>query len=82
MAQSSRRRSAVKDAIGEVQRRLSALPPCPEVEALRSEADGYMREADLWSASQTSSQERERLMRQVLKLHVEVAKLERDKPKE
>jgi hypothetical protein len=41
-----------------------------------------MREADLWSASQTSSQERERLMRQVLKLHVEVAKLERDKPKE
>jgi hypothetical protein len=80
MAQSSRRRSAVKEAIDDVLRRISGLPPSTEVEALRAQAEEYLREAGQWSSAQPPRQERELLMRHVLKLHVEVAKLERAKP--
>jgi hypothetical protein len=77
MAQSSRRRSAVKNAIDEVLRRLSALPTSPGVEAVRAKAEGYLRETDSWTASQPVALEKERLMKRVLKLHVDVAELER-----
>ena len=80
VAISSRRRSAVKQAIDVVVRRLSALPTSPEVEALQQQAEKYLREADAWTASHPVAQEKERLMKRVLKLHVEVAKLERQGP--
>jgi hypothetical protein len=73
----SRRLALVKDAIEIVVRRLSALPASPEVEELRTRAQDYLREADGWSTSPPTVEERERLMKRVLKLHVEVAKLER-----
>jgi len=38
---------------------------------------GYMREADEWTATSPTAQEKERLMKHVLKVHVEVAKLEK-----
>jgi hypothetical protein len=77
MAQSSRRRSAVKDSIDDIVRRLSALPSSPEVEALRAQAEEYLREKDGWSESQPVAREKEQLMKRVLELHVKVAKLER-----
>ena len=77
MAQSSRRRSAVKDAIDDIVRRLSALPSSPEVEASRAQAEEYLREKDAWSDSQPVAREKEQLMKRVLELHLKVAKLER-----
>jgi hypothetical protein len=77
MAQSSRRRSAVKDSIDDIVRRLSALPSSQDTDALRARADEYLREQDAWSPSRPSPMEKERLMKRVLALHLDVAKLER-----
>lgn len=66
-----------KAAIENILHRLSALPPSPEAEALRAKAVEYMREVDAWTSTQPSAQEKERLMKRALKLHTEVAKLER-----
>lgn len=39
---------AVKDAIDVVLRRLSALPPSPEVEELRARAEDWLQQAQGW----------------------------------
>jgi hypothetical protein len=75
--QSTRRRSVARSAIDNVLHRISALPPSPLADSLRSQAEAYMRETDDWTAASPSVQEKERLMKAVLKLHVEVAKLEK-----
>jgi hypothetical protein len=80
MAPTSRRRSAVKESIDDILRRLSAIPSSPEADGLRALAEGYLGEADAWSASQPVAAEKERLMKRLLKLHLEVAKLERRPP--
>jgi hypothetical protein len=67
----------VRDAIKVVQRRLAAPPPSPEVEELRARAEVYRLEAEAWKVSSPTAEERERLMKRVLSLHVEVAKLDR-----
>jgi hypothetical protein len=67
----------VKDAIEVVVRRLSALPQSVAVEELRLKIEESRREADGWKVSPPNAEEPERLMRRVLKLHVEVAKVER-----
>jgi hypothetical protein len=79
MADSSRRRSTVKAAIENILHRLSALPPSAEVETLRGRAVAYLGETDGWTPSQPTVEETEQLMRRVLKLHVELAKLERQR---
>jgi hypothetical protein len=53
------------------------LPPSPEVDALRALAEQYLREAEAWGATQPAAKEKEHMMRRVLKLHVELAKLRR-----
>ena len=58
-------------------RSLSTLPTSPEVEALRVRAIQYARAVDGWTASPPTSEERDKLMKRILKLHVEVARLER-----
>lgn len=68
----------VGDAIDVIVRRLSVLHPSPEVEALRAQAEEYMREADSWTSCHPVAREKEALMKRLLKLHVEVAKLERE----
>jgi hypothetical protein len=65
------------DAIDVVVRRLSALPASAEVKDLRHRIEESLREADRSRVSPPSPEELERLMRRVLRLHVEVAKLER-----
>jgi hypothetical protein len=77
MAYRSRRLSLVSDAIEVVLRRLSALPPSPEAEELRAKAEQYQRGADGWKVSPPAAEERDRMSKGVLNLHVEVAKLER-----
>jgi hypothetical protein len=74
----SRRLALVVDAIEVVSRRLSALPASREVEALRARATECRRETDTWRTSPPAAAERDKLMKRVLNLHVEVAKLERD----
>ena len=66
-----------KAAIDNLLLRLSALPSSVEVEALHAKASAYMHEAEAWTATHPATQEKERLMKHVLKLHAEVAKLER-----
>ena len=77
MALPTRRLSVIHEAIDVVLRRLSVVPPSPEVEALRAEAEECIRKTEGWSASSPVAQQKERLMMRVLKLHVEAAKLER-----
>jgi hypothetical protein len=77
MADSSRRRSVAKAAIENVLHRLSALPPSHEVESLRTRAEEYLEQAKAWTSTVPVAEEKERLMKRVLKLHVEVTKLER-----
>jgi hypothetical protein len=78
MAHSSRQIFIVRDAIDNILRRRSALPPSAEVDELRAKADRCEREADAWNTS--PAEDRERLTKVVHKLHVEVATLERPKP--
>jgi hypothetical protein len=66
-----------KAAIENVLLRLAALPPSPLADSLRSQAEAYRRETDDWTSASPSAQDKERLMKGVLKLHVEVAKLEK-----
>lgn len=47
---------------------------------MRARAESYLREADGWSTSPPTVEERERLMKRVLGLHTAVAKLERQRP--
>ncbi|MGO9838965.1 MAG: hypothetical protein ACLP1X_32690 [Polyangiaceae bacterium] len=79
-ASASLRLFRVMDAIEEVVRRLSALPASAEVTDLRHRIEESLREADRSRVSARSPEELERLMRRVLRLHVEVAKLERQIP--
>ena len=77
MGGATRRLRVINEAIDVVLRRLSALPPSPELDALRATADACLRKTEAWPASQPAAEEKERLMKRVLKLHVEVADLER-----
>ena len=71
--------SVAEDAIDVVLRRVSVLPPCPEVDALLSRAARYLGEAEKWRTAPPTVQDRETLMKRVLALHVELARIERGK---
>lgn len=77
MHHSSRRRSAVQDALQEVLRRTAPLPASPERDAIRNKAEEYLRERAGWSASSPAPAEKEQMMKRVLALHLEIAKIER-----
>jgi len=67
----------VQDSIEVVMRRLSSLPDGPEVEALGLKAAYYIQQARGWERKLPTVEQRETLMKRVLALHVEVAKIER-----
>ncbi len=81
MPESSQRGSAVKNAIDDITRRLSALPQSPASSELRERAAEYRREVDDWKTAQPPANGKEHLMRRVLQLHTDVAALERNCPK-
>jgi hypothetical protein len=73
----ARSRRLIRQAIEIVLRRLSVLSPSPPVEELRARAQEYSRRVDGWTtAAPPPVEERERLMKSVLALHVDAAKLE------
>ena len=74
---SSRRIATTRAAIDSVLHRLDGLPLSPGVERLRATAEEYRRDAELWRSAPPAAEEQERLVTQVLRLHVEVASLER-----
>ena len=74
------RLAPVRDAISVVVRRLSALRASPEVLEMKARAEEYIRETEAWSSSPPAAKEREDLMKRLLKLHVDVAKLEGKAP--
>jgi hypothetical protein len=77
MAHVSRRLALVRDAIEIVVRRLSTLPPSPELEELRLRAEECLRQADGWAHRPPTVEEREAVMKRVLGLHTAVVRLER-----
>jgi hypothetical protein len=72
--------SIVNDAIDAVVRCLSGLPPSSDVDELRGRAEECLRVLDGWKVSAPTTEERNKLLNRVLRLHVEVAKLEWKKP--
>jgi hypothetical protein len=79
MAHPSRQLGPVGDPIDVVLRRPLALPPSPEVEQLRAKAEECLNETDGWKVLPPTNDERDKVMKRVLKIHVEVAKLERQR---
>lgn len=79
MAPVSRRRSVVQSAIDSIARRIAAMPPSPEVEALHARAEACRQEAEAWTSSQPAAREKELLMKRLLDLHIEVLRAERPK---
>ena len=61
-------------------RRLDGLPPSDMVEDLRAKVRECMRKAGEWTASPPANRERGELMKCVLALHIELAKLESQVP--
>jgi hypothetical protein len=56
------------------------LPPSGRVEELTAEAEECVKEAKGWSRSPPAAEDRDRVSKRLLKLHAEVAKLERPGP--
>lgn len=73
----SRRFSLAREAIDLVLRRVKALPESPEGKALRLKAGECLREVNSWNISPPTDEQRERLMKRALKLHLDIADLER-----
>lgn len=73
----SRRLAITREAIEIVMRRLAVMPPSPEIDELRAKAEHFRREVDGWAVAAPTAEARDKLMKRVLKLHVEVARLER-----
>jgi len=74
----SRRLAFMKDSIEAVLSRLRALPPSPAIDELRVEAEMGLRAANAWSKAPPTDEERKKLIERMLKLSVEVSKLERE----
>jgi hypothetical protein len=75
---SSAKLSVVRDAVDVVLRRLSTLPSSPEIDELRKKAEGFRIDVEGWTAAPPVAEDRDQVMKLVLKLHVDVAKLERE----
>jgi len=71
-----RRITLVLNAIDVVLRGLSALEPSAEVDALRGRVEVCSRQAERWRGAPPTVEEGERVMKRVLQLHVEVARLQ------
>jgi hypothetical protein len=70
----------VEDAIRVVVRRLSAMQPSPEVDALRCHAVACQEQVHAWTWSVPTAEEREVVTERVLGLHLAVARLKRAVP--
>jgi hypothetical protein len=73
----TKRTSVVLNALKVTMRCLDGIPSSPDAEKLRLRALAFEREAEKWPATSPSNYEREAMMKQVLVLHMEVAKLGR-----
>jgi hypothetical protein len=60
-------------------RRIAGLPASPAAEELLTRAQNHLRDADTWTGRSPPTEEREKLMNSVLALHMEVAKLEKER---
>ena len=70
----------IRQATDVLFRRLEGLPPSDAVEELRARVRECTRKAGEWTASPPANRERDELMKCVLALHVELAKLESQVP--
>jgi hypothetical protein len=67
----------VKDAIEFIRWRLSGMPTSREVEELREKARVYAGEVERWGVSSPGTEQREMVLRGLIKLHAKMAKLGR-----
>jgi hypothetical protein len=72
-----RRLTLVLTAIDVVLRRLSTLEPSLDVDELRTRAEACREHVQRWRKVQPTVEEGEKVMKRVLRLHVDVAQLER-----
>jgi hypothetical protein len=77
MPSGSRQMALLRDAVEVVMRRLSVLPPSPEVEELRTRAEDCRRQVEGRKQLAPTAAQREAVMKHVLGLHVALSKLER-----
>jgi hypothetical protein len=79
---SKTRFEVVRQAVDVLFRRLERLPPsnASAIEELRAKVWDCMRQAGEWTVSPPACPERDELMKRVLALHVELAKLESQAP--
>lgn len=76
----ARRSSVLRDAIAVILRSLATLPPSPEGEDLKAKAEECLAAVKGWSRFPPAPEERDRISKSVLKVHAEVAKLQRQGP--
>jgi len=70
----------VQQAIDVLLRHLDALPPSDRADHLEACVRECVREAELWRFSPPSDRERERLMKRLLAIHLDVVRLEAGRP--
>jgi hypothetical protein len=75
--QQTKRTSVVLNALRVTMRNLQEVPDSPETAKLWRLAMEYEREAQQWPETSPSNYQREAMMKLVLALHIEVAKLAR-----
>jgi hypothetical protein len=69
--------SVLRQAIAAVLRSLAGLPQSAEVEELKAQAEGCLKEVKGWSRSPPPPEDRDRVSTSVLKVRAALAKLER-----
>jgi hypothetical protein len=77
VAVETKRTSVVLNALAVTLRLLAEMPASAETDALRRRIADCEREAKQWRAAQPTPQEREGVMKRVLVIHTEVARLRR-----
>jgi hypothetical protein len=77
LARQSRRLFVVKNATDIVVRRLTELPPSPEVLELQTKAEACRREVEAWALAPPSAEASDKFMERLFMLHIAVGKLER-----
>jgi hypothetical protein len=73
--ESMRRTAVVIDAVNATLRHLALAPDSVQVQELRAEGVGYIREATAWSDSPPTVEARDALMAKVLRLHAAARRL-------
>jgi hypothetical protein len=80
MAHPSRRLALIDNAIDLARVHVATQRSTFELDKLRGRIDACLEQAERWVREPPTDEQREQLMRRVLKLHVDTARIEREMP--